>query len=284
MPAAPDGPPGASGSLSFDPVAHIYDETRGYPPEVERAIADAFQRRGPLPLGAHALEIGIGTGRIALPLLARGVHITGVDISERMMDRLRGKYTAAREAAPETRWGNLTLTAADMTALPFPDAAFDAVIGVHVLHLVPGWRQALAEALRVLRPAAPLLLGQDTTHGMSGPHVLQDEWVEIMRRLGYAPQRAGAESFSEVLREAQALGLGMEEWLVANWSVTTTIARSFADIATRSWSLTWGAPDDLFAESIRQLERQAHVRFGDGWNVAHTIQMSFRLARLTRKL
>jgi hypothetical protein len=41
--------------------------------------------------GGPALELGVGTGRIALPLAARGVPVTGIDGSQRMVDRLRAK-------------------------------------------------------------------------------------------------------------------------------------------------------------------------------------------------
>lgn len=148
-----------TGSLSFDPVAHCYDATRGYPPGVAETIADAMLRYGPLAPGARALEIGIGTGRIALPLLARGVNITGLDISQRMLDRLRANEAAARAADPEAPWGRLEASLGDIAALPFAAGAFDAVVAVHVFHLLTQWRAAFSEALRVLRPGAPLLLG-----------------------------------------------------------------------------------------------------------------------------
>ncbi|HEY7848731.1 MAG TPA: class I SAM-dependent methyltransferase, partial [Ktedonobacterales bacterium] len=159
-----------SGSLSFDQVSHVYDATRGYPPGVGNAIADALLRYGPIALGAETLEIGVGTGRIALPLLERGVHLTGIDLSERMVERLRAKYAEARAAQPATPLGRLEVTLGDITALPFATGAFDAVVAVHVLHLVPQWRRALDEALRVLRPGAPLLLGQDVSHGAHVTH------------------------------------------------------------------------------------------------------------------
>ena len=41
--------------------------------------------------GGRALELGIGTGRIALPLNARGVGVAGIDLSEAMVARLRAK-------------------------------------------------------------------------------------------------------------------------------------------------------------------------------------------------
>jgi SAM-dependent methyltransferase len=43
-----------------------------------------------------ALELGIGTGRIALPLSERGVHVHGIDLSEAMLARLRAKPGAER--------------------------------------------------------------------------------------------------------------------------------------------------------------------------------------------
>src|SRR5215469_8515120 len=88
--------PLGAGSLSFDRVASQYDDTRGYPQIASDAIAEGMMRFGPLARGATALEIGAGTGRIALPLLERGVNITGADISERMTERLRAKYLAGR--------------------------------------------------------------------------------------------------------------------------------------------------------------------------------------------
>ena len=39
----------------------------------------------------HALEFGVGTGRIALPLARRGVRVHGIDLSEAMVARLRAK-------------------------------------------------------------------------------------------------------------------------------------------------------------------------------------------------
>src|SRR5215213_10283503 len=49
----------------------------------DRAAKDTGERR--------VLELGVGTGRVALPLGARGVEITGIDASDDMLDRLRTK-------------------------------------------------------------------------------------------------------------------------------------------------------------------------------------------------
>jgi SAM-dependent methyltransferase len=71
-------------------VAARYDETLGswgHPEVVERTVdflADLAE-------GGPVLELGIGTGRIALPLAARGVRVHGIDLSEAMVARLRAK-------------------------------------------------------------------------------------------------------------------------------------------------------------------------------------------------
>jgi SAM-dependent methyltransferase len=71
-------------------VAARYDETVGSwgEPEVVEAAVDFLAE---FAGGGPALEFGIGTGRIALPLAARGVPVCGVDLSEAMVARLRMK-------------------------------------------------------------------------------------------------------------------------------------------------------------------------------------------------
>ncbi len=66
-------------------VAERYDDA----PRGDEAVAVAFLER--LAGGGPALELAIGTGRIALPLAARGVPVQGIDISPAMVARLRRK-------------------------------------------------------------------------------------------------------------------------------------------------------------------------------------------------
>jgi SAM-dependent methyltransferase len=71
--------------MSFgEDVAATYDSQRGVD---EAAVAFLAQLAGTGP----ALELAIGTGRVALPLAQRGVRVDGVDISTAMVDRLRAK-------------------------------------------------------------------------------------------------------------------------------------------------------------------------------------------------
>ena len=71
-------------------VASRYDDSTGpyFEPAVITATVDFLAE---LAGGGAALELGIGTGRIALPLAERGVRVSGIDLSEEMVARLRAK-------------------------------------------------------------------------------------------------------------------------------------------------------------------------------------------------
>src|ERR671915_1286672 len=66
-------------------VAEVFDEWYGdYDPAAINVLAELAGR-------GRALELGIGTGRIAMPLLARNVEVHGVDSAPSMVARLRAK-------------------------------------------------------------------------------------------------------------------------------------------------------------------------------------------------
>ena len=69
-----------------DRWADVYDERHG---ELDPAPAVEFLTG--LAGGGRVLELAIGTGRVALPLAARGVAVEGIDASQAMVDRLRAK-------------------------------------------------------------------------------------------------------------------------------------------------------------------------------------------------
>jgi SAM-dependent methyltransferase len=70
-----------------DRIADIYDEWHE-PSSFDAAGIDFL---ADLAAGGPALELGIGTGRVALPLAERGVEVQGIDASPAMVDRLRAK-------------------------------------------------------------------------------------------------------------------------------------------------------------------------------------------------
>jgi SAM-dependent methyltransferase len=99
--------------------------------------------------GETVLDVGVGTGRGALPLAAAGKQVTGVDISQAMLDECQRLAGAA----------GLTLAtrACALDALPFADASYDSLVALNVMMHFPHWQQILAEWARVVRPGGRLL-------------------------------------------------------------------------------------------------------------------------------
>jgi SAM-dependent methyltransferase len=70
-----------------DRIADLYDAMTAAMPDPVDCVDRLAELAGPGP----ALELGIGTGRVALPLAARGVEVHGIDASAAMVEQLRAK-------------------------------------------------------------------------------------------------------------------------------------------------------------------------------------------------
>ncbi|MEO8610722.1 MAG: class I SAM-dependent methyltransferase [Chloroflexota bacterium] len=229
-------------SVTFDRAADYYDQTRGYPPGEEKGVAAILAQAGNLKANSRVLEIGIGTGRIALPLAPHVSSYFGADLSRPMMDKLRAKQNGE----------SIFLTEADVTKLPFPDAAFDAVVAVHVFHLIPNWPDALAEVGRVLRPDAKLIhcWSQDSQNDVFYP--LWDAWNAAIG--AKADQNFGAPW------RTKPDFLGDEGWQPANdvlehsYPTETSLKQFFDLLRKRVWSSCWRYDDDELARGIAAME------------------------------
>jgi len=239
---------------SFDRIAHCYDETRAIPPAacaaVVAAIAGVLRRRASHPF---LLEIGVGTGRIAVPLADAGVDLVGVDIAPAMLARLR----ARRPDLPVLR--------AAAAELPFRPGTFDAVLFVHVLHLLSDANAALRAARRVTRPGGVLLYGQEEF-----PNAPLRPVIAMMRTLvaelagvdldPRSPRERAREAFAADAREA---GVELEEIVAARWTVEMVARRLIASVEEKLWSSTWDIPDAIMPELIRRLTPQLEALVGD---------------------
>lgn len=107
-----------------------------------------------LQAGAKVLDVGCGTGASALPAAQavgkNGLVVgVGVDLAARLLDRARTKAQAAG-------LGNVEFRLADMTALNYPEASFDAVVSVFSIFFVPDMEGLVRELWRIVRPGGKL--------------------------------------------------------------------------------------------------------------------------------
>jgi ubiquinone/menaquinone biosynthesis C-methylase UbiE len=121
----------------------------------ERAFRDKLVELARLAPGESVLDVGCGTGTLAIAAKRRvgsAGKVNGIDPSPEMIARARKKtLKAGVEVVFET---------AVAESLPFPEATFDAVLSTAMLHHLPGQearRQCIHEIRRVLRPGGRLL-------------------------------------------------------------------------------------------------------------------------------
>ena len=218
--------------ISYDCAAECYDATRALPhAAIESATASLSQMVGE---NGAVLEVGAGTGRFAVPLAKRGAGVVGLDLSGEMLQRLRVK----RRGLPIARG------VADR--LPFAGGCFDAVLFMHVLHLVPHVQDALWEARRVVRRGGMVIAGQNR-HARDA----SDDWEGVVRaaareRFGIDPvggrPRTQSRSMDEFRAAMAEAGWALEERQIAEWEERITAQDLLDRVRERVNSWAWSIP------------------------------------------
>ena len=123
-----------------------------YESPMERLMFGGLRRRFFEKINADTpktiIEIGVGTGK-NLPYY-RGQHLTGIDISDRMLKSARLKNQKLKKGAD--------LRVADAQALPFADGSFDAALATFVFCSVPDPVKGLREVKRVVKNGGKIYL------------------------------------------------------------------------------------------------------------------------------
>lgn len=136
-----------AGRSAFDSWAARYDELVPRTAEAEQT-ANALAE---LATGKCALELGVGTGRVAIPLAELGFDVVGLDSSRPMLDRLREQDTSGRVEAVEGDMRDFTL-----------DREFDLIFivlnGLYLLPDQPAQLDCLRACTRHLAPEGRLVI------------------------------------------------------------------------------------------------------------------------------
>lgn len=101
--------------------------------------------------GDRILEVGVGTG-LSLPLYSKDVRVVGIDVSRPMLERARRRVARHRLHQVEA------VLEMDAQAMEFGDAAFDKVVAMYVVSVVPDPRRAVEEMRRVCKPGGEIFI------------------------------------------------------------------------------------------------------------------------------
>lgn len=153
-------------SAHYDRIAAIYEEHYSDPTSL--TYRDRFINRrlfdGIDVAGMRVLDAMCGSGQLTDYLLRHRAQVTGLDVSEAVIDRFRSKYPASEAVT------------ASIFDTPFPDASFDCVaVSLALHHAQPHVQEAFDEITRVLRPGGWLVFAE--------PH--RGSLMDSLRRLWY---------------------------------------------------------------------------------------------------
>jgi ubiquinone/menaquinone biosynthesis C-methylase UbiE len=234
--------------MRFDRAVEYYDRTRGLSADASREmtamLADELRGKG------RTLEIGVGTGLVALPLAAAGVPLVGLDLSAPMLAKLVEK-SGGRAPFP--------LLVGDATSLPFADDRFGAAVVRHVLHLVPAWRQVVGDLVRVVVPGGVVLVS-------SGQ--VPEPWHELTERF---MDRVGRPSFAAALdawesgaieRAFREHGASVRLLPKITERVPQTLGEFLDQMAAGLHSWTWEVDEETRREAVVELRAWALERWG----------------------
>jgi ubiquinone/menaquinone biosynthesis C-methylase UbiE len=236
-------------SIAFDKAVSYYDETRSVSAESMTAIVRVLT--GALKGRERCLEVGVGTGRIALPLHEAGLSMTGVDLSRPMLAKLVEK---AGGTIP------FPLIVGDATKLPFESSSYDATLACHVLHLIPRWRDAVDEMIRVVSPPGLVLI--DPGDWLEGNEILsqvQDRFADaasLTTRTETRDQMAEVDDYLATKGPMRTLEPIVEKR-------TAPISRLIGRLRDGIYSFTWPADDATRQAAADEVNRWFVSEVGD---------------------
>jgi ubiquinone/menaquinone biosynthesis C-methylase UbiE len=147
--------------IAFDPAksgvrnywnygSRFYDETPGLCRDRENEIWKELLAESMGPGPKVVLDVGTGTGYIALLLAEMGHRVTGIDFSTNMLEIARRKTLKYRTS--------VSIMEGDVENMPFATATFDAITARYVLWTLAQPRTALKEWTRVLKPGGRVVI------------------------------------------------------------------------------------------------------------------------------
>ena len=218
-----------SPSLSFERIAERYDATRG---GEERGAAFAAGIRPWLPGPGPILEVGVGTGAVALALQQTGLDVLGVDLSPAMLSKAADRLGSR-------------VAVADVHRLPFATGSMAGTYATWLLHLVADPGAVLAEVARVLRPGGTFVAI------LSTPTELVTDVDRLVRGMQARLRGERADLAERIVSLAAGAGFelaGRAE--VANEARGTVPSKVVEHIRQQTYSALWDLDDAVWQAEV----------------------------------
>lgn len=171
-----------------------------------REMRCILQALAPVPSGASVLDLPCGTGRLLPELAAKGYRVVEADSSPHMVEQARA--FAGRSGLPVTADG---FVVASVFEMPWPDAAFDAVVCNRLFHHFREpdvRRRAMKELKRVCKTGGPIVASFFCTSSFDGVMFHVKQALKSKKAVDRIPiPRAAFEA------DAHATGLRVAKWM-----------------------------------------------------------------------
>ncbi len=210
--------------LTWDTYAWSYDRVLNLMPYYQEVVGRHLAAlkatdEGPI------LDLGAGTGNLVEQLILAGRHVTAVDTSRAMLDKLRSKPVLAAEAGKR-----LAVIEANAEALSmFEDGSFAGVSLLLVLFDTDSPEEALDTAVRLLGPAGVLVITELKTCFRLDP--ILEECERQLRRLDRYEELA--DDLDRVVHSNRKLAPGSRSQFRAEDVYDALVMRGFGDLSLK---------------------------------------------------
>lgn len=228
-----------------------------------KAFAVEALRMADVPPGGQVVDVACGPGTLSVVAAERGLHVSALDFSPKMLERLQQRIAATPSLA------GIEVHQGDGMALPFADARFDAGFSMFGLMFFPDRAKGFGELHRVIKPGGRAVVSSWVP--LDRVRVLGDVFAAMRKALPSLPFRDGKtplgdpEDFERELREAGFEQVSVREQqhvkrspnLQAFWD---DVSRSSAPLVLLKHKLG----EEAFAPVARQIYADLAAKYGDG--------------------